>query len=276
MNVLVTGSRGRIGSVIVEQLRAAGHTPVEFDLALGHDIRDGQAVRAAAVGCDAIIHLASLLGRRDDDPDATMDIGLQGTWHVLMAAQEAGASRVVYFSSVNALGIFMGQAPPDYFPIDDNHPPRPRSTYGMAKRLGEEMCRHFTFNTGITTICLRPPGVMQREWYVARPEWMKNPDRLRPDRWEYGAFCHVDDVAAAAVLSLTCPDPGHVTLLLCADDIASDVPSREIAAQVHPDVPFRPESILGYEAEPFKALVDTTLTRRLLGWQPKYRWDGKP
>ncbi len=272
MQVLVTGSRGRIGSVIVDQLRAANHQAVEFDLALGNDIRDGQAVRAAAKGCDAIIHLASLLGRPDDDPDETMDVGLQGTWHVLMAAKEVGASRVVSFSSVNALGIFMGQAPPDYFPIDDDHPARPRSTYGMAKRLGEEMCRHFTFNTGITTICLRPPGVMTPERYAARAEWSQNPERLRRDRWEYGAFCHVEDVAAAAVLALTCPDPGHVTLLLCADDIASDVPSREIAARVHPDVPFRPESILTYEADPFKALVDTTRARRLLGWRPKYRW----
>src|SRR5688500_2438524 len=108
MQVLVTGSRGRIGSVIVEQLQAAGHGVVEFDRILGHDMRDGVAVRTAAQGCDAIIHLASLLGSPKDDPDETMSVGLQGTWHVLMAAKEAGAKRVVSFSSVNALGIFMG------------------------------------------------------------------------------------------------------------------------------------------------------------------------
>ncbi len=271
MQVLVTGSRGRIGSVIVEQLRAAGHGVVEFDRVLGHDMRDGVAVRAAAQGCDAIIHLASLLGSPKDDPDETMSVGLQGTWHVLMAAKEAGAKRVVSFSSVNALGIFMGQHAPDDFPIDDAHPPRPRSTYGMMKRLGEQMCEMFTFNTGITTICLRPPGVYLPDRYaMTRERWAADPESEWKRGWEYGAICDVRDVASAAVLALTCPDPGHVTLLLCADDIASDTPSREMAAKVHPDVPWRGGA--EYEADPFKALVDNSKAKQVLGWQPKHTW----
>jgi nucleoside-diphosphate-sugar epimerase len=271
MQVLVTGSRGRIGSAIVRQLHAAGHTVVEFDKVLGHDMLDGAAVRAAAQNCDAIIHLASLLGRKTDDPDETMAVGLQGTWHVLMAAKEANCRRVVSFSSVNALGIFMGQHAPDYFPIDDDHPARPRSTYGMMKRLGEQMCEHFTFNTGITTICLRPPGVTMPEYYAqARERRAADPDSEWRHGWEYGAVCHVEDVAAAAVLGLTCPDPKHVTLLLCADDIASDTPSREMAAKVHPEVPWRGGA--EYEADPFKALVDNSKAKRVLGWQPKHTW----
>ncbi len=271
MHVFITGHRGRIGSEIVAQLEAAGHQIVGYDRADGQDILDGQAVRAATQGCDAVIHLASLLGRPDDDPDETMAIGLQGTWHVLMAAREAGVHRVVYFSSVNALGIFMGQKPPDYFPIDDDHPARPGSPYGIAKRLAEEMCRHFTAETGITTICLRPPAVWMPQTY----QWVRARRQEKPESewtpiWEYGAFCDVRDVAAAAVCGLTCPDPGHVTLLLCADDINSDTPSREMAARLHPDVPWRggPE----YQADPFKALVDNGRAKAVLGWQPKYRW----
>lgn len=271
MRVFVTGNRGRIGSVIQQQLEAAGHEVVGFDIASGDDICDGAAVRAAAQGCQTVIHLASLLGRRDDDPDETMRVGLQGTWHVLMAAQEQNMNRVVYFSSVNALGIFMGQAEPDYFPIDDEHPARPRSTYGMAKHLAEEMCAHFTRNTSIPTVCLRPPGV----W---TPDRLPEIRRRRAEQtgfesnpfWEYGAFCHVEDVARAAVLGLTCPDPGHVRILLCAGDIATDKPSREIAAKVHPNVPWRggPE----YDAQPRKALVTTRLAEEVLGWTPRHTW----
>ena len=273
MQVFVTGSRGRIGSVIVEQLHAAGHTVVEFDTTLGQDIRDGAAVRAAAQGCDVVIHLASLLGRTTDDPDETMDVGLQGTWHVLQAAKEAGAKRVVYFSSVNALGIFMGQHAPDYFPIDDDHPARPRSTYGMAKRLGEVMCEQFTFNTGIPTVCLRPPGVFLPDRYaLTRTRWAESPESEWSPIWEYGAFCDVRDVAAAAVAGLTCPDPGHVTLLLCADDIASDTPSREMAAARHPEVPWR--GGVAYDLDPFAALVDNSKAKAVLGWMPKYTWRG--
>ena len=105
---------------------------------------------------------------------------------------------------------------------------------------------------------------MSRERRSADPEseWRKN--------WEYGAVCHVQDVAAAAILGLTCPDPGHVTLILCADDIASDTPSRVMAEKVHPEVPWRggPE----YDTDPYKALVDNSKAKRVLGWQPKYTW----
>jgi UDP-glucose 4-epimerase len=272
MKILVTGHRGRIGSVIAQQLEAAGHSVVGFDQSAGDDIRDGKAVRSAAQGCAAIIHLASLLGGPKDDPDEIMAVGLLGTWHVLAAAEEARVQRVVYFSSVNALGVFMGLQPPRYLPIDDDHPPIPVSPYGMAKRLAEEMCRHFTEKSGIPTVCLRPPWVAQPEAYTwVRARLDKGGDAEWRPTWEYGAFCDVRDVAHAALLALTCPDPGHVTLLLCADDIASDTPSREMAAKVHPDVPWRggPE----YEAEPFKALVDTSRAKQVLGWQPQYKWE---
>jgi nucleoside-diphosphate-sugar epimerase len=271
MQVLVTGNCGRIGSVIESELFIAGHTVVGFDRTRGGDVLDGKAVRAAAQGCDAIIHLASLLGRPDDDLDETMAVGLQGTWHVLMAAQEANVRRVIYFSSVNALGVFMGQAAPDYFPIDEAHPARPRSPYGIAKQLAEEMCRHFTAKTGITTICLRPPAVWMPESYERiRARRQQQPETEWTPVWEYGAFCDVRDVAAAAINALTCPDPGHATLLLCADDIASETPSRELAAKLHPNVPWRggPE----YDANPSMALVDNRRAKAILGWQPRYRW----
>lgn len=271
MKVFVTGNQGRIGSVVAAQLVEQGHTVVGFDRANGDDMRHGQAVRQAAVGCDAAIHLASLLGGPKDDPDETMSVSLMGTWHMLQAAQAEQMQRVVYFSSVNALGIFMGQKAPDYLPIDDEHPPRPGSPYGISKRLAEEMCRHFTEKTGIATLCLRPPAVWAPDTYAQIRAWRaEEPEREWKPTWEYGAFCDVRDVAAAAVLGLTCPAPGHVTLLLCADDISSERPSREMAKLVHPDVPWRggPE----YETDPFRALVDNRRAKTVLGWQPQHRW----
>ena len=271
MNVFVTGNRGRIGSLIAAQLVAQGHTVVGFDRADGQNILDGQAVRTAAQGCDAAIHLASLLGGPKDDPDETMQVSLMGTWHLLQAAEAAKMQRVVYFSSVNALGIFMGLKQPDYLPIADDYPPQPVSAYGLSKRLAEEMCRYFTERTGIATICLRPPGVWLPEYYERIRAWRAAaPEREWQHAWEYGAFCDVRDVANAAVLGLTCPDPGHVTLLLCADEIGSDHPSRELAQRVHPDVPWVGGT--EYDQDPYRALVSNQRAKAVLGWQPQYRW----
>ncbi|MEA2445041.1 MAG: UDP-glucose 4-epimerase, partial [Thermoleophilales bacterium] len=69
--VLVTGGAGFIGSTVVDQLRAAGHEPVIFDVrpsphhARGEvetvigDVRRFEDLRRAADGCDAIVHMAA-------------------------------------------------------------------------------------------------------------------------------------------------------------------------------------------------------------------------
>jgi hypothetical protein len=48
-----------------------------------------------------------------------MAVNVLGTWHVLLAAEAAGAGRVVYFSSGQVFGIAEGERLPDYFPVDD-------------------------------------------------------------------------------------------------------------------------------------------------------------
>jgi len=287
MRVLVTGDCGMIGQVVTAQLREQGDAVVGFDRVTGHDVLDRPALRTAVQGCHAIVHLAAV----DIPPDAAftpihtanvgtpediMRINALGTQFVLAAAASAGVQRVVYMSSVDALGIFLGERAPDYLPIDDDHPTYPRSPYALAKRLAEEMCRAFTEDTGISTICLRPPGVFTEETYqwiratrdaAAENEWLPF--------WEYGAFIDVRDVASAICCALHCPDPGHCTLLLCADDISSaHLTSQELAERVLPNVPWRGGA--EFEQDPFRALLDTHRAHQLLGWTSQHRWRRVP
>ena len=159
---------------------------------------------------------------------------MTGNWNALTAARQVGARRVVTFSSVNALGMFRGEGKPDYFPIDDDHPIRPPTAYGMAKRLVEELCRCFSVTTGITTICFRPPAVLgparHARFATARAA---DPAAEWTPYWEYGCFIDVRDVASAVLAGLTCPDPGHLTALICADDVTSPVPVFGIVETVH-------------------------------------------
>src|SRR5262245_62837504 len=137
MRVLVTGSGGLIGAAVVRRLLAAGDDVLRFDIADGNDVLDAAGVARAAEGCEAIVH-AVAAWRRDVEPGQGMIThNVTGNWNVLAAAQRAGIRRVVTFSSVNAIGVFRGEAKPDYLPIDDDHPLRPPTAYGMAKRLVE-------------------------------------------------------------------------------------------------------------------------------------------
>ena len=66
MRVLVTGDRGLVGRAVTAAVRARGWTPVGFDIADDLDVRDPDALRHAAAGCQAIAHLAARLGRPEE------------------------------------------------------------------------------------------------------------------------------------------------------------------------------------------------------------------
>ncbi|NQW04626.1 MAG: NAD-dependent epimerase/dehydratase family protein [Acidobacteria bacterium] len=119
MRVLITGGTGFLGRAIVGALVARGHTPVVFGrraatlVADGHagvlgeaivgDVRDRDALAAAAHGCDAMIHTAALVSvwrprARDFD-----DTNVGGLRHALEAVHTHGLQRLVYTSSFLAL-----------------------------------------------------------------------------------------------------------------------------------------------------------------------------
>ena len=273
MRIFITGSSGKIGSVFAALCRREGHQVVGYDKADGDDILDSAALKKALEGCDAVAHLAMAMGGQYT-PEEIYASGTLGTWNVLQAAENHGVRRIVSYSSVNAMGIFMGEDTPDFLPIDESHPCRPGRPYGIAKYLGEQTCRLFTRRTGIATVCIRPPAVLNDD-DIARTKAARaeNAEYEWTPHWEYGAFIHVEDLARATLCALTCPDPGHQVLLVNADDISSaEQPSRELARKVLPDTEWRGGD--EYQAEPYKALMDTTRARRVLGWEPHYRWRG--
>src|SRR5687768_5630749 len=118
MRVFVTGGNGFIGSVVVRELVAAGHDVVcllrpssntdrlaglRYERADG-DVRDPESLRAGMAGAGAVIHLASLSSWDLIDSPEMKDVVLGGTRHVLEAAAALGAPRVVFVSSVTAVG----------------------------------------------------------------------------------------------------------------------------------------------------------------------------
>lgn len=270
MRILVIGNKGYIGRVVEALLKAHGNDVVGFDVLDGKDIGNADALRSAVCGCDAVVHLATLMGSHP--PGHILTTTVLGTWNVLQAAEIGGIDRVIYLSSVNALGVFLGLRAPDYFPIDDFHPCYVSNEYGMSKRLSEEMCRCFTARTGIPTICLRPPVVWtDRAVRNYRSRWAENPSGEWTPFWEYGCFLHVTDAAEAVLAALSCPDPGHAVLLLNALDIASaSNTSRELATQLFPNVAWCGGS--EYDADPYRALVDTSRAQDILRWSPRIRW----
>ena len=263
----MAGHRGKVGAAVVPELRRRGHEVAGFDRRDGQDVRDRRQLNAAVSGCEAVVHLAAMPSNKG--PAARLlEVNVIGTWNVLSAAAEAGVSRFVFMSSVNALGVFSGEGTPDYLPIDDAHPARPKSAYGLSKLLGEELCRRFSETDGLTSVCLRPPFVADAADYERLLDPRRNPAGVKA--WEYGAFLDARDLATATAQALERPAQGHVTLLLCADDVSTrDATSRELAAARLPSVEWRG---VEFEADAYRALVDAGRAREVLDWAPVYTW----
>lgn len=271
MRILVTGNRGKIGAPLADFLTRAGHEVVGFDRADGADVLDLSAVEHAAVGCAAIVHLAALPHDTAGTPEQIMAVNVQGTSHVLLAAEAAGVTRVIHFSSVQVFGIAEGERLPDYFPVDDAHPRRATRPYGLSKCLSEDLCRAFTARTGIVTLSLRPVMVHDEASYAQVEAQRKaDPNSEWEPFWDYGAFVDVRDVAAAVGRALTTPVVGHHRALLCAQDIAGTASSLELVRRFAPGV--RVIDPDRYDADPRAALVDCAAAATVLGWQPTYGW----
>lgn len=283
MRVLVTGSQGKIGRVVVALLREHGHRVTTFDRyaagpsedAGAHtpgDVRDVAAIRAAVQGTDAIVHVAAIPSDRPGLDDMVLDINTMGTVNVLLAAAEAGIGRVVNFSSVNALGVVgRPEDRPDSLPFGDGHDPRPVSPYQVSKRMGEEACKAFTRSHGIVTISLRPMWVSYAQDY----ERLRLGKGMAAERWdgEFAAYVDGRDVADAVLRSLTVEGVTNDAFLLSADQTTLSEPTADYVARHYAGVPWAGVSQEEWLADdPYRSVIDASHAKDVLGWQPVHTW----
>ena len=164
MKVLVTGSEGYIGTLLVPMLTARGHQVTRLDsrlfkaCAFGHldcsgklvnmDIRD--VAMADLAGYDAVIHLAGLSNDplSDLSPDLTMQINHEAAVELARLARDAGVARFVFSSTCSVYG-FQGD---DY--ITESSPLNPLTAYARSKVLAERDIDELR-GGGFTTVSLR-------------------------------------------------------------------------------------------------------------------------
>src|SRR3954447_3908211 len=198
--VLITGARGRIGSVLrpalregVEELRLSDLTapddlqPPETFVAA--ELTDEAAVREAIEGVDAVVHL----GATPDEAPFEQIAGpnLHGAYHVFEACRRAGVKRVVYASSNHATGMY-----PVGVPLDGSYPPRPDGLYGASKVFGEALGRMYVDRFGLSVVCLRIGSFQPRPREKRElSTWISHGDTVRLVR----ASLTADDVGFAIV-----------------------------------------------------------------------------
>jgi uronate dehydrogenase len=153
--ILMTGASGRIGTLLRKrlahhELRLTDLRPDDGVEAL--DVTDGAAVRRAARGADAILHLGGVADEQSFED--VLAANVRGTEGVLSGAHHAGVPRVIIASSNHAAGLWSrDEAGPGG--LADDVSPRPDSYYGWSKAAIESLARLHHERDGLHVVCLR-------------------------------------------------------------------------------------------------------------------------
>jgi nucleoside-diphosphate-sugar epimerase len=150
--VLVTGGAGYLGSAVVSQLLECGfrvrvldsllfgeesfqalrsHTHCEL---IPGDVRDVEVVARTMTGCDAVIHLAGIVGDHacDQNPQLAQEVNRAATRILADIAPRCGVRRFLFASSCSVYGSSAAR-------VDESSPVKPLSLYAQTKSDSEQI-----------------------------------------------------------------------------------------------------------------------------------------
>ena len=157
MKILVTGSKGFIGSHLVEELKRLNYEVVSFpaDITGSFELPE----------VDCLFHLAALtnIKKCSEEPEEAIRINVSGTLNVLKAAKKAGIKKFIYMSTLGVYGN------PEELPCKEDGPIHPEEFYSMSKYIGELITKTFCKQNNINFNIVRSfnvYGPKQREEFA--------------------------------------------------------------------------------------------------------------
>jgi nucleoside-diphosphate-sugar epimerase len=226
LKVAVTGPTGDIGIATLRELdrcdrvgEIVGMARRPFDPAehglekvsyRQGDVLDREAVDAAVAGADVVIHLAFIIF---GDPDEAQPINVEGSRNVFEAAVAAGASKLIYTSSVAAYGFH----PDNPQPLTEEIAPRGTDGfyYSAHKAELEHLLKEIVAGAEIETYVFRPSIVAGPDAYT----FVETVVELLP---VYGQFPSLRRILGdVPFMAPVLPDPGVPFQLVHHDDVAA-------------------------------------------------------
>ncbi|WP_313441493.1 NAD(P)-dependent oxidoreductase [Novosphingobium sp.] len=287
--VAVTGAHGKIGTVLVPYLKAEGYEVFSIDetppsdpdeLAMTADLTQfGQALDALSSAgedtyarpereaFDVVVHLASLPHPRMKADSEEFRINMMATFNVFEAARRLGIKNVVWAASEVGTGVPYDKTDAPYVPVDEEYPMRGYNIYSLTKVLGEEMARQICLNDPEMRItCLRLSNVMNPEEYDKFDTWQDDPTQRL---WNFWTYVDNRDVAQAVGLAIEYDVRGKDQFFITNDETVMRTPTVELLDKHFPDIE-RKKEFTGNEV-----VISNDKAKRILGFQPKYRWTDK-
>lgn len=182
--IVLTGAAGRLGSYLREPLCKLCDTLVSTDIQdqpgalyegetyVQADLADFDAMNALIEGAEMVIHMGAIV---DEAPfEELLGPNFVGSYNVWEAAYRHGVRRVVYASSIHAVGMY----PKNEF-IDTEVAHRPDTFYGLAKCFTEDLGRMYWEKRGIESVHMRILSCAQVNNARALGSWLSYDDLIQ-------------------------------------------------------------------------------------------------
>ena len=157
--LLITGAAGNLGrelrkglAPLATTLRLTDRTEMEpggdhEELVIG-ELGNFDAMMGIVEGCDAIVHFGAAPVERPWTE--ILESSIKGGYNVYEAARRHGIKRIVYASSIHAVGYVRREEG-----ADTDTPHRPDTLYGVSKCFVEDLASLYFNKFGIESACLR-------------------------------------------------------------------------------------------------------------------------
>lgn len=157
--VLLTGAAGLLGATLrkalaprVALLRSTDIAPLadpaHNEELIQADLGDPAAASTLVAGMEAVAHFGGI--SKDEPFQAVARVNINGLQALYEAARLAGVKRIIFASSVHAVGYY-----PQTEVIDARAPTRPDSFYGVGKVFGEAIAQLYWDKHGLETVSIR-------------------------------------------------------------------------------------------------------------------------
>jgi nucleoside-diphosphate-sugar epimerase len=276
VKVLVTGAAGTVGREITAHLRAAGwsvrahdRAPLDRDAAeevAKGDLRDPEHTQTLFGGVNAVVHAAAIPAPMPDAEQEVFANNVLSAFQVLEAAGRAGVPRIVFISSLSALGFAYSshRISPRTVPVTEEHPYAGEDAYALSKYTGEAIADTTARRWECTVVSLRFPFLGHGD--RLRTHLKNVHERPGDDRRGLWAWLDTRDAARAVESALTAPLSGHHLINVVAPDTSALIPTAELLARYHP------ATAINGPLDEFATPFSMRRSRDLLGFTPAYGW----
>ncbi|UWR23352.1 NAD(P)-dependent oxidoreductase [Sulfitobacter sp. S190] len=182
--IVLTGAAGRLGSYLREPLAAMCDELVSTDIKetpgtlypgeryMQADLADFDAMFEVIAGAEMVVHFGAFV---DEGPfEQLLGPNFVGSYNIWEAAHRHGVRRIVYASSIHAVGMY-----PKTQRIDTEVAHRPDTFYGLAKCFTEDLGRMYWEKRGLESVHLRILSCAQVNNARALGSWLSYDDLIQ-------------------------------------------------------------------------------------------------